>query len=222
MTTDRKKTLTKQVKVAKRRGWDVTRTGSGHLRFAGPDGTVAFTPSTPGRSRSIDNSTANLRRAGLDLRDPDPAREERRARALAAARAMEHDVAVLECLQSVPGGLRSDELAERTGIDVGDIRATLHRLVGKHPEIDEDGELWAYDPAATEWDLWRRRQASRPLDLASASYEQLEPLVASAAPPEEGPSLFEPITGDEHGRLLLRDDDGGLWLALRVEPSVTA
>lgn len=49
-------------------GWTVTKTGGGHLRFQPPKGAPVFTPSTPGGgNRSIDNTRAQLRRAGLNL-----------------------------------------------------------------------------------------------------------------------------------------------------------
>jgi hypothetical protein len=44
----------------------ITRTGSGHLRWQHPDGKHVITPSTPhGGNRSIRNSRAELKRAGL-------------------------------------------------------------------------------------------------------------------------------------------------------------
>lgn len=51
---------------ARRSGWILTRTGSGHLRWQPPDGRHVITPSTPrGGRRSIQNARAELRRAGL-------------------------------------------------------------------------------------------------------------------------------------------------------------
>lgn len=55
-------------RAAKRADWHVTRTGSGHLRWAPPDGQpIIITSSTPnGGKRGIRNSRAQLRKAGLD------------------------------------------------------------------------------------------------------------------------------------------------------------
>jgi hypothetical protein len=52
-------------RAAHRTGWRVTLTGTGHLRWEAPDGTVVITPSTPSDHRSYRNSRARLRRAGL-------------------------------------------------------------------------------------------------------------------------------------------------------------
>lgn len=52
-------------RLARRRRWRLTLTGSGHLRWESPDGTVVVTASTPSDSRSTRNSRAELRRAGL-------------------------------------------------------------------------------------------------------------------------------------------------------------
>jgi hypothetical protein len=56
------------MRTAVRRGWTITRTSSGHLKWRAPDGSVAtVTPSTPGEGRAIANTRADLRRAGLDI-----------------------------------------------------------------------------------------------------------------------------------------------------------
>ncbi len=52
-------------RAAHRAGWSITLTGTGHLRWESPDGTVVITPSTPSDHRSSRNSRARLRRAGL-------------------------------------------------------------------------------------------------------------------------------------------------------------
>jgi hypothetical protein len=53
-------------RTARRAEWSITRTGSGHLRWQHPDGKHVITPSTPhGGNRSIRNSRAELKRAGL-------------------------------------------------------------------------------------------------------------------------------------------------------------
>jgi hypothetical protein len=52
---------------ARKSGWVLTRTGSGHIRWRGPDGAIVITSSTPGGgNRSIRNSRAQLKRAGLN------------------------------------------------------------------------------------------------------------------------------------------------------------
>lgn len=61
----RKKDTVELVRLAERQGWTVEYTGGGHWRFKSPNGPVVFTPSTPGGSRSWQNSIAKLRRAGL-------------------------------------------------------------------------------------------------------------------------------------------------------------
>lgn len=65
--TDAKKILHRWARLAVQRGWTV-RIGS-HMKWYRPDGTLAcVTPSSPtGYGRSLENSRANLRRAGLDI-----------------------------------------------------------------------------------------------------------------------------------------------------------
>jgi hypothetical protein len=53
--------------LARRQKWTVTYTGSGHLRWQPPSGGPVYTPSTPGKGRSVENCIADLRRAGLTL-----------------------------------------------------------------------------------------------------------------------------------------------------------
>lgn len=48
-------------------GWDVDRTGRGHLRFKGPEGQLVFSAGTPSDYRTLYNTAAKLRRAGLDV-----------------------------------------------------------------------------------------------------------------------------------------------------------
>ena len=52
--------------AARKQRWTLTRTGGGHIRWKPPSGPPVFTPSTPGGgNRSIGNTLAKLRRAGL-------------------------------------------------------------------------------------------------------------------------------------------------------------
>lgn len=52
-------------KFAKERGWAVSLTGVGHLRFTKPDYETVFGPGSPSDSRSIANMKAKLLRAKL-------------------------------------------------------------------------------------------------------------------------------------------------------------
>lgn len=53
-------------RVAIRRGWKITSTGSGHLKWRSPDGTtIIYTSRTPGGGRSVQNTMAKFKRAGL-------------------------------------------------------------------------------------------------------------------------------------------------------------
>ena len=67
MSTSERQKLREWREIAEARGWRVTVAGNGHLKWWRPDGTLAtVTPGTPnGGNRSIDNSRAKLRRAGL-------------------------------------------------------------------------------------------------------------------------------------------------------------
>ena len=52
-------------RAARRAGWTITSTGSGHTRWRSPSGQVVIVAATPGRWRSIRNTRADLKRAGL-------------------------------------------------------------------------------------------------------------------------------------------------------------
>jgi len=59
--------LHRYIRLARRQGWTVTRTGHNHLRFRSPTGELVHTGMTPSDRRSVYNTAAELRRAGLDL-----------------------------------------------------------------------------------------------------------------------------------------------------------
>lgn len=52
-------------RAARKAGWLLTCTGSGHIRWRAPDGTVVVTSSTPGCKASIRATRSQLRKAGL-------------------------------------------------------------------------------------------------------------------------------------------------------------
>jgi hypothetical protein len=59
--------MMKLVKLAKKRGCEVERSGSGHWKITAPNGTVvtaSFSPNTPGAYR---DTIKALRKAGLSL-----------------------------------------------------------------------------------------------------------------------------------------------------------
>jgi predicted RNA binding protein YcfA (HicA-like mRNA interferase family) len=61
--------LRRLARIARRRGWTVTRTGGNHVAFRSPTGQTIYTgstPSDPGRAER--NHAARLRRAGLETR----------------------------------------------------------------------------------------------------------------------------------------------------------
>lgn len=89
--------LRRLARQARRNGWEIVYTGSGHLAWRAPDGTVVGTASTPnGGRRGVDNARRALAKAGLsgggrpaplavarsgaDAADVDPSRARRRAR----------------------------------------------------------------------------------------------------------------------------------------------
>jgi hypothetical protein len=51
------------IRFARRQGWTVTLTGSGHLRLSRPDARTVFAPSTPSDWRSWHNVQRDMRRA---------------------------------------------------------------------------------------------------------------------------------------------------------------
>lgn len=68
MSSSRKRLIADWIKKAEKQGWVVTAS-AGHWKWYRPDGTLATaTPSTPGGGkRSIENTLAKLRRAGLEI-----------------------------------------------------------------------------------------------------------------------------------------------------------
>lgn len=50
---------------ARKAGWTITQTRSGHLAWKPPSGQTVFCPGTPSDHRSIANVISKLRRAGL-------------------------------------------------------------------------------------------------------------------------------------------------------------
>ena len=54
-------------KAARAARWEITRTGTSHLKWTPPTGELpVFTPATPhGGRHSVENSLSQLRRAGL-------------------------------------------------------------------------------------------------------------------------------------------------------------
>ncbi|MBB4931350.1 hypothetical protein F4561_002170 [Lipingzhangella halophila] len=63
--------LRKFARLARARRWRIEVKGSGHLAWIPPCGRgTVFTSSTPSDPRTIKNVIAQLRRAGLDDRDP--------------------------------------------------------------------------------------------------------------------------------------------------------
>lgn len=70
MTTDGlDKDVRQWVRKARKAGWEVTMTGTSHLRFMPPDGGSWVTVSNSGsnKARRLMNSRAELRRKGLDV-----------------------------------------------------------------------------------------------------------------------------------------------------------
>lgn len=56
------RTIEEIVRVASRRGWVVTTTGGGHLRFTHPDGGLVFAARTPSDWRATRKVAAELQR----------------------------------------------------------------------------------------------------------------------------------------------------------------
>lgn len=57
--------LKQAARTARSKGWVITVTGSGHLRWVSPNGVKVFTSKTPGGNRSHQNTVSKLRKAGL-------------------------------------------------------------------------------------------------------------------------------------------------------------
>lgn len=62
-----RKEVRRLARAAADAGWDVKRTGGGHLRFLPPEGKPLFMSSTPSDFRAVTNFRAQLRRSGLQL-----------------------------------------------------------------------------------------------------------------------------------------------------------
>jgi len=66
MGADGKRLIKDWIRVARCAGWTVKLRG-GHFLFFPPAGQMVSAPGTPGGGRSIQNTRAKLRRAGLNI-----------------------------------------------------------------------------------------------------------------------------------------------------------
>lgn len=55
------------IRIATERGWTVSPTKKGHIKFTAPNGAIIVTSSTPSDHRSWKNLRGQLRRNGLPL-----------------------------------------------------------------------------------------------------------------------------------------------------------
>ena len=53
-------------RIAEKRGWLISPTGSGHIRWRPPVGEIVITSATPGAKASVIKGCARLRKAGLE------------------------------------------------------------------------------------------------------------------------------------------------------------
>jgi len=65
--SDYRKDLKRLIRLAKRAGWEVLRSGGGHLKFISPTGAITFCSWSPRGHRAFADARANLRRAGLEV-----------------------------------------------------------------------------------------------------------------------------------------------------------
>lgn len=61
-----RKDLLDLIRKAMAAGWEVKKTGGGHLKWVSPKGEVVFSPYSPSDYRGFKNMKAHLRRAGLE------------------------------------------------------------------------------------------------------------------------------------------------------------
>lgn len=59
------KDFQKLIKEAESQGWEVNRTGGGHLRWVAPDGRVVFSAFSPSDKRALQNTRKELRIKGF-------------------------------------------------------------------------------------------------------------------------------------------------------------
>lgn len=185
--------------------WRVTRSHGGHLKFWRGDLLVASGSSTPSDSRSALNLRAQLLRNGLreDLRGngydskgrrwieapvahPEP--DQRQACRPSGGRLTNMMRAFL--MENPDRVWTHDELVDRL-----QDRLTEAQVRSLTQRFRKRGEL------ATPW---------------RGHYQWVGEREADPEPEPAPPELFETVTTDSRGRLVLKDETGELWLAARL------
>lgn len=64
------KDFQKLIKEAENQGWEVSRTGGGHLRWMSPEGKVVFSAFSPSDKRALQNTKKELRIKGFAIVQP--------------------------------------------------------------------------------------------------------------------------------------------------------
>lgn len=82
------------MKRAKKQGWSVRKTGSGHWSFKAPSGKTVVVAATPSDPRGMENARAELRRAGLKEDAPERSRWHRPPEILRVVSRLVHLIAV--------------------------------------------------------------------------------------------------------------------------------
>lgn len=200
-------------------GWRRKRTRGGHVRLMSGDGASSVTlPSTPSDHRSVANARSSLRRAGL--KSPQrPGRAPRRTHDNSVTRK------VLAALEAEPGREFSvGELCERFGVRGNTISRALYNLgPAKQGRVVRTGK--------NRWRFWSGPPGRIPLPVVEP-HPETPGTEYDAAPLTPGdmvvtrPSrrraagdlVFEIVTVDRLGRLVLQDDQGDIWCAMPMKP----
>lgn len=191
------------VREAADAGFTVKRTRGGHVRLVPPGGgETIVAPSTPSDHRSLKNTRAVLKRAGLGQARVDERREQRVSRGRRHTQTTSTSAVVLDLLSSTPVALSAKDIAERSELDERQAAQALNYLNRTHECVHRESRgRYAY---ASPGDR-------RELEEVNA----VAPVVVDAPSlATQPPSLFETIATDENRNLVVRDEDGRMWLAV--------
>lgn len=195
------------VREAKQSGFHVEQLPGGHLKFVPPGGGQAIIgASTPSDYRSVKNTRARLKRAGLGKGKAAGTRDERVERARSHAQTASNSAVVLELLQRSVLALTADDCAAATGLTKQQCATALNYLARTHECVyREERGRFAFDGP----------------NVPAPEVDEPEPSTFE----EIVSTMFETVGKDARSQLVLRDEHGQLWVAapLRaLEPALVS
>lgn len=201
--------LKRELKAA---GYTLALNGSGHYRVVDSQtGSVMGTlPCSPSDHRSLANNIAQLRAKGVDLTRRIGVQERRKA-ASATRKISDRNLEIIDLAQTQV--ITASTLVERYNVTDGNARQILGWLLQR-------GLL--HKVARGQYAAPDYHQPAQPITAEKPSAPP-SPLVWTTTPvPAPSPTMFELIGADTTGSIVIRDEDGNLWIAARLNTAFLA